>query len=282
MPTWLLNALQTFQGSNPAQFFVPTILFGALLVIRRGWRGLVLSDETLRSVTVTLALTIGNGLIATIILFEVDLSVAPWSSIGLPHLSTQIWEGLPWPVGVLAAVLLIDFVDYWTHRLMHRSILWGVHAVHHTDPRLTWMSAFRVHFLERSIMAAGYFVGLGWIGFPLSYLIAAAVIAYLHNRYVHCNLGWNHGPAAKIIASPNWHRWHHSTLPAAYDKNFANVFSFLDLVFGTYYNPGPCETEVGLAEPSPGPIGLFLYPFKYWLRLARKRTPDLPFIGQKN
>ena len=268
MPIWLTDALQTLQESNPVRLAVPAVLFGILLVVRHGWRGLRLSDETLRSVIVTLVLVIGNGIVASLLLFEVDLTVAPWSTVGLPHLSPGVWLALPWPVGVVAAVFLIDVVDYWTHRLMHHSVLWGIHAVHHTDQRLTWMSAFRVHFLERPVMAVGYFVGLGWVGFPLSHLIAAAAIAYLHNRYVHCHLGWNHGPLAKVLASPNWHRWHHSVDPAAHNKNFANVFSCLDVVFGTYYNPGKCETEVGLGEPSPGPVGLFFYPFTYWLRTA--------------
>jgi sterol desaturase/sphingolipid hydroxylase (fatty acid hydroxylase superfamily) len=187
-----------------------------------------------------------------------------------------MWDVLPWPMTVVLVVLLFDLADYWTHRWMHKSLLWGIHAVHHSEQRMTWITSSRVHIFETTVMKLGYVAMLGWVGVPPWALLAANVVAYMHNRYVHCDVGWNHGPLAKVIASPNWHRWHHSIDPSAYDRNFANIFSFIDVIFGTYHNPGPCRTAVGLAElPDPGVLNQLLYPFSYLLgRLKKGRVVE--------
>ncbi len=271
MPGWLFDAVDAFQSSNVLQMAVPFVLFSLFLVIARGPSALRLSDETLRSVIVTLALAIINGVLGIWLVFEVDLGAGAFASLGLPGFSGQsMWTSIPWPITVLLVVLAIDFSDYWVHRVMHHTKLWGIHAVHHSERRMTWMTSFRVHFLEASVMNLGYFLLLGWIGVPLYALGAAYVISFVHNRYVHVDLGWDHGPLDKLIASPNFHRWHHSVEPSAYNMNYANVFSLFDVLFGTYHNPGKCTTDVGLDElPNPGVLNQLLYPVTYLLNEYR-------------
>ncbi len=264
MPDAVLSAIEVFQGSNALRLAVPFVLFTTLAVVARGRAALRLSDETLRSVTLTFMILLTNGLLAAFLVLDIDLTVSPWSKVGLPHVDTALWAALPWPLAVVAAVVLLDFADYWTHRVMHNTPLWGVHAVHHSDRNLTWLTSSRVHVFETTIVRLGYLVLIGWTGLPLWALGGANIVAYLHNRYVHCHLGWNHGPLAKVIASPNWHRWHHSVDPEAYNKNYANLFSGFDVLFGTYYNPGLCDTEVGLHEaPNPGFLDQMLSPFTH-------------------
>lgn len=274
MPETLFQVLLTFQQSNALKLAVPFALFTGLLLVARGPQALKLSDETLRSVLVTMALLVINGFLATYLVLRIDLAGGGFETIGLPHLGVRPWLALPWPITILLVVLLFDLADYWTHRLMHNSLLWGVHAVHHSEQRMTWLTSSRVHIFESSIMKLGYLFILGWVGFPMWALLAANVVAYLHNRYVHCNVGWNHGPLAKVIASPNWHRWHHSVEPSAYNKNYANVFSFLDVLFGTYHNPGICRTPVGLREiPKPTVANQLLLPFTHiWSELRNSSS----------
>ena len=61
-----------------------------------------------------------------------------WSSAG-----AAIWQGLPAPLVVLAAVFLGDFIGYWRHRLEHTTVLWPAHAVHHSDTEMTWLTLAR-------------------------------------------------------------------------------------------------------------------------------------------
>ncbi len=273
MPDQLLALLEAFHGSNTLRLLVPFVLFSALLVAARGPGALRLSDQTLRSITVTLGILIVNGYLARWLVLRVDPTSPAYARIGLPTISADLWPRLPWPVAIAVVVVLFDVADYWTHRLMHNSWLWGVHAVHHSEQRMTWLSSSRVHLFEPTIMKLGYICLLGWMGVPAWALLAANAVAYLHNRYVHCDVGWNHGWLAKVIASPNWHRWHHSVDPAAHNKNYANVFSFLDIVFGTYYNPKRCETEVGLREiPRPGVVNQLAYPATFvWQKIRRSQ-----------
>ena len=49
-----------------------------------------------------------------------------------------------------------------------------------------------------------------------------------------------------LIVTPQYHHWHHSDNPSAYDKNFAIHFPFIDFLFGTYHLPGD-------QWPDPGP-----------------------------
>ncbi len=274
MPDALFHALLTFQQSNILKLAVPFLLFSGVLAVARGPRALRLSDETLRSVLLTMTILVINGVLATYLVLQIDLASGGFGTIGLPHLGAGPWLSLPWPITILLVVLLFDIADYWTHRLMHNSLLWGVHAVHHSEQRMTWLTSSRVHIFESSVMKLGYLFILGWVGFPMWALLAANVVAYLHNRYVHCDVGWNHGPLAKVIASPNWHRWHHSVEPSAYNKNYANVFSFLDVIFGTYHNPGRCRTDVGLREiPKPTVWNQLFLPFTHvWSELKSDWT----------
>lgn len=265
----LLDLLEGFHGSNVLRLAVPLVLFSAVLVAAGGPGALRLSDETLRSVTVTLWLLLINGVLAGYLVIQVDLTGPLYELPGLSRWSMEFWPSLPWPITVAALVLLFDLADYWTHRLMHSSILWGVHAVHHSEQRMTWLTSSRVHLFEPTIVKLGYVALLGWTGVPVWALLMANTVAYLHNRYLHCDVGWNHGPLATVIASPNWHRWHHSVEPTAYNKNYANIFSFLDVIFGTYYNPGRCGTEVGLREiPRPGVTNQLLLPLTHLLKQA--------------
>jgi sterol desaturase/sphingolipid hydroxylase (fatty acid hydroxylase superfamily) len=54
---------------------------------------------------------------------------------------------------------------------------------------------------------------------------------------VHANLDWDYGPLRYLLASPVFHRWHHTHADQGGNANFAPTFPLLDLLFGTYYEP---------------------------------------------
>ena len=88
----------------------------------------------------------------------------------------------------------------------------------------------------------------------------------LHQYYVHSNLDWSHGIFKKIIVSPNFHKWHHADIPDAYDKNFASIFPFYDILFKSYFCPGSAKTVPTGFNGNPGDQfgALILHPFKQW------------------
>jgi len=54
-----------------------------------------------------------------------------------------------------------------------------------------------------------------------------------------------------LIATPEFHHWHHSDDPTHYDNNYS-LFSWLDRIFGTAYLPEPRATTFGVPDDEPG------------------------------
>jgi sterol desaturase/sphingolipid hydroxylase (fatty acid hydroxylase superfamily) len=71
-------------------------------------------------------------------------------------------------------------------------------------------------------------------------------------------------PQPDVIASPAFHRWHHSKDRAAIDRNFAGLFAFWDLLWGTFYLPNNRRPQnFGITDAMPaGVVGQLRYPFR--------------------
>jgi sterol desaturase/sphingolipid hydroxylase (fatty acid hydroxylase superfamily) len=193
-----------------------------------------------------------NWCMAPVIYFAMQYTRHLYGLFSIPALPASIWETVPWPILLLISVLLKDFADYWNHRLMHTRWIWPIHAVHHSDTHVNFLTSYRIHFLESVFMDASYVILLSWLGIPPIVGAVARMLLTLHNCYVHIDVDFGHGPFKYILAPPRQHRWHHADHPDAYGKNLAIVFPFYDLLFGTYYVPGRCDKPVGaLAEDVP-------------------------------
>lgn len=196
----------------------------------------------------------------------------------VPTLPAGVWDGWPIWATCLVAIVAKDFADYWSHRLMHLPWAWPTHAAHHSDTHVNAFTTYRVHALEIWLMVGVKVVMLTWMQLP-DQIPLVILITVVHNHYVHLNLPWRHGPLKYLIASPVYHRWHHADVPEAYGKNLANVMPLWDVLFGTYYEPGLCEEEVGALKSGvadKNPISILIYPFQEWARLIRKALSPKP------
>lgn len=234
-----------------------------------------------------------EGVLANLSFYAINLAFAPaifltanwfqagYDSLSVPHVDTAFWDGVsPWLM-VPLAVIAYDFADYWNHRILHVNALWPIHAIHHSDPDVTGLTSYRVHFLEPVVMFVSYSLLLSWFGFPPDVLGYGALFLGLHNIYVHINVDWGHGPLRYVLASPRFHRWHHADVPEAHGKNLANRFPVFDLMFGTYYMPGSCREAVGASGvPQNDVVKLFLYPFAEWRRMVLEKTARSPDQGR--
>ena len=65
------------------------------------------------------------------------------------HYDLHLFSNLPTILQLIAAILLIEFIAYWIHRLNHNNfIMWRIHETHHSSLELNWLSANRIHFTE--------------------------------------------------------------------------------------------------------------------------------------
>jgi sterol desaturase/sphingolipid hydroxylase (fatty acid hydroxylase superfamily) len=161
--------------------------------------------------------------------------------------------------GPLAALPLIaqmviflvgeDLITYWSHRLFHGKPLWKYHAVHHSSEELEWISAARFHPVNLFFGGVIADVVLLLAGISPNVFVVLGPITIAHSAFVHANLNWTLGPLKYVIATPVFHRWHHTAADRGGEKNFAATFPVLDLLFGTFYMPtGELPDNYGIAD----------------------------------
>jgi sterol desaturase/sphingolipid hydroxylase (fatty acid hydroxylase superfamily) len=144
--------------------------------------------------------------------------------------------------------LTLNFLEYWAHRFGHEwKWAWAGHKFHHAATEMTMLSAYRnspiggiLPMLMVSIPAAI----LGKSGLPP--LAGIGTLIIVHNLLNHSNVTWTYGWVGKyIIASPRYHRIHHSTHPDHWDTNYGDQIILWDRLFGTYYKGDVEPLEVG-------------------------------------
>jgi len=228
--------------------------------ISRGKEAFEWSKDLKISALVNFGFVKFNALFGGVFLIAFVLLEKYYPTWGIPSLSAKFWEGVPLPVTCFVLLLVYDIALYWIHRWLHSGWMWPMHAVHHSD------------------------LGLG-----IKEIFWLAYFKALHQYYVHANIDWDHGPFKKIIASPQYHRWHHANVKEAYDKNFASIFPFIDIIFGTYYHPHSAVNVPTGFDNSPGNdfFALMCYPFTEWYRMIKVRfeqskTPPVSKAVEKN
>jgi sterol desaturase/sphingolipid hydroxylase (fatty acid hydroxylase superfamily) len=177
---------------------------------------------------------------------------------------------LPFWLQTAVYLLVSDFLLYWIHRVFHAGAFWKYHAVHHSSEEVDWISAARFHPVNLSLGPVLVDVVLLLGGIPPAVLGILVPFNVLMSAFVHANLNWSLGPLKYVIASPVFHRWHHTALDRGGMKNFAGTFPVLDLMFGTFYMPAhELPDAYGIGDPQfPRSFGgQLLYPFR------QMRTP---------
>lgn len=179
----------------------------------------------------------------------------------------QTWAtSLPLWVQVPLVLLLADLLAYCSHRLFHCRWLWPFHAVHHSSRTVDWLSSVRLHPINDAVSRIVQVLPLYWLGFNGAVLVALVPFLTLYALLLHANVRWSFGPLCHVLASPTFHRWHHTSETEGLDTNFAGLFPFIDLAFGTFYLPAGREPQhFGLSGEDDVPAGLLgqlAYPFR--------------------
>lgn len=139
---------------------------------------------------------------------------------------------------VLAVLVLAEVAGYWVHRAAHRlPILWRFHALHHRPKHLYWLEAWRQHPIDFVLHGIAVGVPGALLDASLADIGAVVLLRKTYTTFLHANLRWRLTGLGRWIATPSFHRVHHSHDPREYDRNFAGMFPLLDRLFGTYLEP---------------------------------------------
>ncbi len=168
-----------------------------------------------------------------------------------------------WLQGVEIFVLG-DLLGYWQHRLFHATWLWPFHAVHHSSTELDWLSSVRLHPVNDVVSRLIVAVPLVALGFNTSVVALYAPFTTFYAILIHANLDWDYGPLRFAIASPAFHRWHHSSAGEGQNRNFSGGLPLWDIVFGTFHMPrGQAPRAFGVGDEVPESFsGQMLAPFR--------------------
>jgi sterol desaturase/sphingolipid hydroxylase (fatty acid hydroxylase superfamily) len=241
-------------------------------VLRRGW----FTDVVYWFITILLTKPFVRLMLvlpASALLLAQVTSVAALRSgayAGFGPLSRQpVW------LQAIQIYLLVDFIGYWTHRLFHRGRWWPFHAVHHSSEDLDWLSSVRVHPVNDLVNKLAQAAPVLLLGYNPLVTLSTAPFLTLYAIFIHANVNWDFGPLRAVVATPVFHRWHHSREPEAWDKNFAGLLPLWDRLFGTYYMPRHrWPANFGICEPMPaGYLGQLWAPFAWLWRRDRKVDP---------
>ena len=192
-------------------------------------------------------------------------------SLGLSLESIQLVDLSSWPKGwaLLAFFLVSDFVQWNTHRLLHRvPWLWNFHKVHHSVKEMGFAAHLRYHWMEPVVYKSLLYIPLALIGgFGVEDVAIVHFFALAVGHLNHANLGWDYGLLKYILNNPKMHIWHHAKkLPAnvKFGVNFGLSLSIWDYLFRTDYIPSSGrDIELGFPGDEDFPqdfIGQELYP----------------------
>ena len=138
----------------------------------------------------------------------------------------------------IEVIVIADIGFYLAHRAFHAfPFLWRFHAIHHSIEEMDWLAAHRVHPIDQIVTKAASLLPIFALGFSGT---AVAIFAFAYHwqaLLIHSNIKISFGPLKWILASPEFHHWHHANEQDAYDKNFAAQLPFIDALGGTLFLP---------------------------------------------
>ncbi|MDB0601252.1 sterol desaturase family protein [Tenacibaculum maritimum] len=165
-------------------------------------------------------------------------------TIGLSISHFQLFElnSLPYLIKILIFFILIDFVQWYTHTLLHKyDFLWNFHKVHHSVKEMGFAAHLRYHWMEPVIYNSMKYIPLAIIG---GFNAEDVAIVHFFNIFIghlnHANVGWDYGVLKYLLNNPKMHIWHHAKeLPKDREKgvNFGITLSIWDYLFKTNYIP---------------------------------------------
>ena len=169
-------------------------------------------------------------------------------------------------------LLASDLVSYWVHRAFHQvPWLWNFHAIHHSSRHMDWLAGSRTHIVDAIVTRSASFVPIFVLGFSQAALVTYVAFVSVHAVYIHSNTRWRFPVLRWLIATPEFHHWHHTSDEEGLDKNFAVFMPVWDKLFGTAHMPAHWPKKYGTVkfQPPESYLGQLAYPF------TRKR--DTPY-----
>ena len=163
---------------------------------------------------------------------------------------------------LLIFFIILDFVQWFTHVLLHRyNFLWRFHKVHHSVKEMGFAAHLRYHWMENILykpLKVFAVMLLGGFEPEQAYIVHFVAIAIGHLN--HSNIKLTYGPLKYVFNNPVMHLYHHAyALPEGSDGvNYGISLSLWDYIFKTNYIPEDSgKITLGYENDDTMPKGFF-------------------------
>lgn len=208
------------------------------------------------------------------------------SRLAILHL--KMVDSMPVVVRGTVWILLGDFTTYWVHRLQHANrFVWAFHSTHHSQEQLNFATTTRFHPVDHFISdTIKYFPQLLLGASPMSWLPLYLMMEFISITQ-HSRIKWRFGPLSKVLVTPRFHSFHHSSDPRYFNKNFGGLLSIWDHIFGTAVDAPEQPTEYGLRDiKTPTLLSTLLLPFsllrQMYVRVSSDAQAAVTVTGSDN
>ncbi len=178
-----------------------------------------------------------------------------FSEVSITAKSLALIDPSSWPMWLQLVVffIVLDFVQWFTHTLLHRvPLFWRFHKVHHSVKEMGFAAHLRYHWMENVLYKPLKTFGIMILGgFEPDQAYIVHFIAIIIGHFNHSNIKITWGPLKYIINNPVMHLYHHAyELPEGkYGVNFGISLSIWDYIFKTNYVPkNGRDIELGFAN----------------------------------
>lgn len=197
-----------------------------------------------RALTVSKAVRWANNL--GIVFFNSFLLrlIFPAAAVGMASFaSTQGWGifnyfELPFWFVVIASVVIMDFIIYLQHVMVHAvPALWRLHRMHHADLDFDVTTGARFHPLEIILSMVIKFATIVVLGPPVLAVVIFEVVLNATAMFNHGNVRLPQSIDRVLrwfVVTPDMHRVHHSVEDDEANSNFGFNLPWWDRLFGTY------------------------------------------------
>jgi sterol desaturase/sphingolipid hydroxylase (fatty acid hydroxylase superfamily) len=164
----------------------------------------------------------------------------------------------------IISFVVVDYLYYWNHRILHSKFLWSVHQVHHTVTQMDvlgtsrntiWTSLLIVYLWIHTLF---FYLLADPTGYLLGVSLTSALDLWRHSRLMISENIWLYQFIVPWLILPQDHAWHHCS--EITNCNYGANLKIWDKLHGTYYESKELPTAIGI------PISLtltqkLLFPF---------------------
>jgi len=150
-------------------------------------------------------------------------------------------------VGLVFMDLFSSYIPHWIEH--HIKWMWKFHLIHHTDQHVDTTTANRHHPGESVIRFVFTTLAVIIMGAPMWLVFMYQSMSVVLTQFNHSNIkmpSWLDDMLVWIFCTPNMHRVHHHYRQPYSDKNYGNIFSLWDRVFGTYVKVDNSKLKYGV------------------------------------